>query len=378
MRAESRHRAARAKPSAVTVACVFRPSRSPSVVPRHGRRAPRGDAALVRPGPGDEVVREPACSPSCGGSGFTRNRHLQSPRASRWLREECRAPRAATPSRAPPHLVRAEDGVFRHRRCFADYASARRLSTPCTHARAMSSLTSRKRQHRVRATTVPRGGVVNARRPGHRPGRSGAQTMDDGEHGTRLTDAMLVGPLLCAQRGVHAAHVDANLGPLAVFRRASCLRTIEAQYRARGRRGSSGQSRSHVGDTDTHQRWRERPRRGQGQGHPRGTAPGSFTPSLVSPAFGPGLLGGRHRAPPALQHACRNLLHERRLLLLACHDVTRGEGGSTGGVSVGGGTSARVSRLSPRAATVSRPMSPVSWRYCRGSSWKSMPPSPRS
>lgn len=32
--------------------------------PRHGRRASRCDAALVRPGPGDEVVREPACSPS--------------------------------------------------------------------------------------------------------------------------------------------------------------------------------------------------------------------------------------------------------------------------------------------------------------------------
>lgn len=48
--------------------------------------------------------------------GFTRNRPLRSPRASRWLRGWCRALRAATPSRAPPHLVRAEDGVVRHRR----------------------------------------------------------------------------------------------------------------------------------------------------------------------------------------------------------------------------------------------------------------------
>ncbi len=74
----------------------------------------------------------------------------------------------------------------------ADYASARRPSTSCTRARAMSSLTSRKRQHRARAKTVPRGGVVNARRPGHRPGRSAAQSIDDGEHGIRLRGAMLV------------------------------------------------------------------------------------------------------------------------------------------------------------------------------------------
>jgi hypothetical protein len=39
---------------------------------------------------------------------------------------------------------------------------------------------------------VPRGGVVNARRPGHRPGRSEAESIDDVEHGISLIGAMVV------------------------------------------------------------------------------------------------------------------------------------------------------------------------------------------
>jgi len=37
--------------------------------------------------------------------------------------------------------------------------------------------------HRAVAENVPRGGVVNARRPGRRPGRSAAKSIDDAEHG---------------------------------------------------------------------------------------------------------------------------------------------------------------------------------------------------
>jgi hypothetical protein len=39
---------------------------------------------------------------------------------------------------------------------------------------------------------VPRAGVVNARRPGHRPGRSEAESIDDAEHGASIIDAMVV------------------------------------------------------------------------------------------------------------------------------------------------------------------------------------------
>jgi hypothetical protein len=45
--------------------------------------------------------------------------------------------------------------------------------------------------HRVRARHVPRGGVVNTRRPGRRPGRSEAQSIDDAEHGARIKRAMV-------------------------------------------------------------------------------------------------------------------------------------------------------------------------------------------
>jgi hypothetical protein len=38
---------------------------------------------------------------------------------------------------------------------------------------------------------VPRAGVVNARRPGHWPGRSEAESIDDAEHGTSIIRAMV-------------------------------------------------------------------------------------------------------------------------------------------------------------------------------------------
>jgi hypothetical protein len=39
---------------------------------------------------------------------------------------------------------------------------------------------------------VPRAGVVNARRPGRRPGRSDAESIDDAEHGASIIGAMEV------------------------------------------------------------------------------------------------------------------------------------------------------------------------------------------
>jgi hypothetical protein len=38
----------------------------------------------------------------------------------------------------------------------------------------------------------PRGGGVHARRPGHRPGRSDAESMEAAEHGVTMSDAMVV------------------------------------------------------------------------------------------------------------------------------------------------------------------------------------------
>jgi hypothetical protein len=39
---------------------------------------------------------------------------------------------------------------------------------------------------------VSRAGVVNARRPGHWPGRSEAESIDEAEHGASIIDAMVV------------------------------------------------------------------------------------------------------------------------------------------------------------------------------------------
>jgi hypothetical protein len=39
---------------------------------------------------------------------------------------------------------------------------------------------------------VPRAGRVNARRPGHRPGRSAAESIDEAEHGASIIGAMVV------------------------------------------------------------------------------------------------------------------------------------------------------------------------------------------
>ena len=45
--------------------------------------------------------------------------------------------------------------------------------------------------HRAIAQVVPRGGVVNARRPGRRPGRSEAKSIDGAEHGASMKCAMV-------------------------------------------------------------------------------------------------------------------------------------------------------------------------------------------
>ena len=48
-----------------------------------------------------------------------------------------------------------------------------------------------KAGHRAIAQVVPRAGVVNARRPGRRPGRSEAKSIDEAEHGASIISAMV-------------------------------------------------------------------------------------------------------------------------------------------------------------------------------------------
>ena len=128
--------------------------------------------------------------------------------------------------------------------------------------------------HRVVANRVPRAGVVNARRPGHRPGRSEAESIDDAEHGASIIGAMVVQFDLATERASRSAG-----------ERGSCanrfLRNTSAHFCgriwprecARGRRDSP--ARTGLADSDTRhdQRWRERPRQGalgSGAGHDSG------------------------------------------------------------------------------------------------------------
>lgn len=74
-----------------------------------------------------------------------------------------------------------------------------------TYARALSSSTSCARSIRSspshRCPSPPRAGVVNARRPGHRPGRSEAKSIDDGEHGVSILGAVVTRLELRAAHG---------------------------------------------------------------------------------------------------------------------------------------------------------------------------------
>jgi hypothetical protein len=62
---------------------------------------------------------------------------------------------------------------------------------PARFPRQPSSSDRQVADHRVVAEDVPRGGVVNARRPGRRTGRSGAESIDDAEHGASIKNAMV-------------------------------------------------------------------------------------------------------------------------------------------------------------------------------------------
>ena len=108
---------------------------------------------------------------------------------------------------------------------------------------------------------VPRGGVVNARRPGRRPGRSEAQSIDDAEHGASMKSAMVRRQDLDARtrtfrpekHGTHANRLQFD-SSAALFPR------IWTRSRARGRRVRPAQPARADSDVRHDQRWRERPR----------------------------------------------------------------------------------------------------------------------
>jgi hypothetical protein len=154
-----------------------------------------------------------------------------------------------------------------------------------TYARSIPSSRSFERSdaehHRVKARHVPRGGVVNARRPGLRPGRSTAKSIDDVEHGASIKSAMVRGKIRTHERDLGSGNTDdahesiavrfvgrfvlANLGAKTVHAEARSSCTTSAR-----RTATSGTTNDGVNDPVS-TAW----------GHKRGRTAGSFTPSLV-------------------------------------------------------------------------------------------------
>ena len=128
---------------------------------------------------------------------------------------------------------------------------------------------------------MPRAGVVNARRPGHRPGRSEAESIDDAEHGARIIDAMVV-PLdlatepACVLREEAArARTDFYGTPRSSFAvapgHAVYARAARVLLHELGSRTATRDKTNDGVNDPVRARW----------GQAQRTAAGSFTPSLV-------------------------------------------------------------------------------------------------
>jgi hypothetical protein len=137
-----------------------------------------------------------------------------------------------------------------------------------------------KAGHRAIAHVVPRAGVVNARRPGRRPGRSEAKSIDEAEHGASLKCAMSpAGSGSQRRRSFRETLGRARAHFLCDSSAASSPR-IWTRTRARARRVRRARPVRADSDMRHEQRWRERPRL-DALGHSQDRTPGSFTPSLV-------------------------------------------------------------------------------------------------
>jgi hypothetical protein len=123
---------------------------------------------------------------------------------------------------------------------------------------------------------VPRASVVNARRPGHRPGRSEAESIDDAEHGASIIGAMvcssLEGPIVVlffmrtalVREPIPAEHISTLLTSNVRAGGAVLLNELGSNTATRDRTNDG------VNDS-VRAPW----------GQVQGTTAGSFTPSLV-------------------------------------------------------------------------------------------------
>ena len=106
---------------------------------------------------------------------------------------------------------------------------------------------------------MPRGGVVNARRRGQGPGRSGAESIDEAEHGTSIICAMMARLNLNARRR-HVLPMNRARAPTDFCG----SRSTTPQHRSGQPGGAIVRTiwaRKH-GHARHDQRWRERPRQG--------------------------------------------------------------------------------------------------------------------
>ncbi len=191
MRAESRHRAARVGLSAVTVACAD----DRRVLQASSRDMDAERLGVTPLSSGPVVETRSSESPRARPPVVPHRVHTEPSRAittaSRWLRGRCRAPRA--PTRHALHRTGCE------RRMVSRDTDDRPQITPRSGAR-------QPRVHAVEPRRLARPGTARiAQEPDSAarsrrqcpqarpawPGRSAAKSIDDGEHGTRLTGAML-------------------------------------------------------------------------------------------------------------------------------------------------------------------------------------------
>jgi hypothetical protein len=169
---------------------------------------------------------------------------------------------------------------------------------------------------------VPRAGVVNARRPGPRPGRSEAKSVDGAEHGASIEGAMVSGANLpSAWNGFSGK--DGHAGR-------PSLRTddvpVSPDELAHDHLHAGGAFVRHVlsthdSDRGHDQRWRERPRRGA-LGSPSGqdtgvvhASVGSATATPASVATAAQSAASRTRSPQvaateALGRSSRSWSHQ--------------------------------------------------------------------
>ena len=174
------------------------------------------------------------------------------------------------------HCVRCGGCAMRHRRETSTYACGSAASTSLSR-----SPSHQKAGHRAKAQIVPRRGVVNARRPGRRPGRSEAQSIDDAEHGASMKGAM-----------VRRQDLDARTGR-SVRKNMARTRTDCSSIRRPHCSRESGHEDAHaVGEFVLHDLCAQTTTCGTTNdgvndpvstvwGHWRGRTAGSFTPSLV-------------------------------------------------------------------------------------------------